>query len=156
MLIYQDPSSGHSFDHYGSCTTQQGISDWYIHPHFEIYGSSYLSVVSLENVQAFATFCDETHGYCRGVLIDYHNEDEDQQVLGQCRKDLIREDFQISLFAFHWRQIKVDHTTHIKVAFSQNEQEMNDLCGKGYEAARGGKLMWLFNYNQDAIFKVPN
>ncbi|KAF7866693.1 hypothetical protein EAF04_005535 [Stromatinia cepivora] len=155
VLMYNDPPSPHvPIQHFGSLTSQQG-SSIHIPTRFEFQPSDYhYSMASLENIRAVSTFCDNADGRCRGILIHYHNED--QQVLGQCRHDLVREDFGISLYGFHWQQFNVAYTSYVKVAFSQNKQEMDILRDKGYETALGGEVVWLFDSRRDDIFKIQN
>ncbi|ESZ91869.1 hypothetical protein SBOR_7734 [Sclerotinia borealis F-4128] len=152
ILVFNDPLPDNSIDRFGSYTSQQGKSV-YIRPFYEIKTSRYLSISSLENVRALATFCDD-NDFCKGVMIYYHNGDE--RIIGQYRNDLIREDFDISLLGFHWKSIKVAVlVTEVRIRFSQNEDEMNKLQKQGYETALGGKIMWLFNYEFNEVISIP-
>lgn len=152
ILVFNDPLPDNSIDRFGSYTSQQGKSV-YIRPFYEIKTSRYLSISSLENVRALATFCDD-NDFCKGVMIYYHNGDE--RIIGQYRNDLIREDFDISLLGFHWKSIKVAVlVTEVRIKFSQNEDEMNKLQKQGYETALGGKIMWLFNYEFNEVISIP-
>ncbi|APA12692.1 hypothetical protein sscle_09g074620 [Sclerotinia sclerotiorum 1980 UF-70] len=150
--MYNDPSPHCPIEHFGSLASQKD-SSIPTPTRFDFQSARYhYSMAFLKNVRAVSNFCDNADGRCRGILILYHNDD--QQVLGQCRHDLTREDFGISLYGLHWQQFIVAHTSYVKVAFSQNKQEIDILRDKGYETALGGEVVWLFDYERDDISKM--
>ncbi|CAD6441288.1 5fe18a81-1bc4-4c1c-acda-f2fb3b3763d5 [Sclerotinia trifoliorum] len=79
------------------------------------------SMASLENIRAVSTFCDNADGRYRGILIHYHNDD--QQVLGQYRHDLTQEDFAISLYGLHWQQFRVAHTSNYRTKKAEGNED---------------------------------
>lgn len=149
QLIYSDPDLGEPILKFGACASERrrlrpprNMPEF---PNSSLQEQVYYSHASLNKVCYVKVFYERGSNYCRGIMLQY--QDGDEQVLGQCRDDLLQSDC-IAPFSFSYKEVG----NYVQVQFHSKGDEDKLPYALGYHVlCMEGTVRWWFDLEYDYI-----